>query len=532
MTRICEWNKSIALIAVKPRKAFLRSAFLRSAFLLCSIIAASAFFVIFSKTAAAQDAASNPPERAVNFSYQPGKGVSLREAHDLWSVGFSLETRLDIPFEAGRKAAGRIRGEPYDRRFRPFTNACLFHCIYELELEADLDEFRSNERHPTRLFVLTLQRSINYLHFENLYPLLPTFYFGFGYTLEINPYRRGDFTASAQLEYDLLSRNNGFDEGRFVNTLGLRWRNISLLPVAVPGTASVDVAAGRIGFPGVGLAGARSVKHVFEDNLHDFGNWKDSAIVGQIEPFAQVENKWLKGFGFIAGAWFCYPQRKLSHDLTSACDQLAAFDHGPGGRQLLFFTDEIGRGLAYYLTPGLGWRVGPYELRVSGGFQRFANQKTLTGRTLANNFLIAHELFLWSPKGFFTGSAEEAGSVVLGMHFERTDLDCNSGGGRSGSAGGTCGVDPIQTFGSPPVVFGASKGFNRNTILLREWDLWYFITTRMSVGVSFLWYRATNMPLAAQYNLGVRNRASIIANADQGKGGEWLDINLAWRWRF
>jgi hypothetical protein len=506
-------------MSVKPRKAVVPGNLLTF-----SLIAASVFLIISTKTAAAQDAP------AVKPSYQPGKGIVLRQTDDLWSVGFSLETRLDLPFEAGRKAGGRITGEPYDRRFRPFVNLCVFHCIYELELEADVDEFRSEERHPSRLFVLTLQRSVSYLHFENLYPLLPTFYFGFGYTLEINPYRRGDFTASAQLEYDLLSRNNGFDEGRYVNAVGGRWRNISLAPLAAPGTASVDVAAGRIGLPGVGVAGARSVRHFFEDNLHEFGDWKDSAVVGQIKLFDQLDNKWLKGFGLSAGAWFCYPQRRLSHDLTSACDALATFDHGPGGRQLLFFTDDIGRGMAYYITPGLGWRVGPYELRASGGFQRFANQKSITGRTVANNFLIAHELFLWSPKGFFTGSAEKAGSLLFGMHFERTDLDCNSGGGRSVSSGGTCGVNPIQTL--PPFNVAASKGFNRNAILLREWDFWYFITTRMSVGVSFLWYRATNLPLAAQYNLGVRNRASVIADPNQGKGGEWLDVNLAWRWRF
>ena len=30
-------------------------------------------------------------------------------------------------------------------------------------------------------------------------------------------------------------------------------------------------------------------------------------------------------------------------------------------------------------------------------------------------------------------------------------------------------------------------------ILLREWDMWYFIAPRMSVGVNMLWYDASNL---------------------------------------
>jgi hypothetical protein len=496
-----------------------------------SCIIAISVYVATSSRALADDGITTE-RKAFEVVYQPGNGVRLKGPDDFWSVRFSLETRLDIPFEAGRKLAGRITGEPFDRRIRPFLNACIFHCLFEQELEADVDEFRTDERHPARLFVMTLQRSVSYLHFDNFHFLLPAFYFGIGYTLEINPYRRGDFTASAQLEYDLLSRNNGFDEGRYVNAFGLRWRDIPLQSVGVPGTASLDVARGRVGIAGVGIAGSRDIRDIFEDNLDDLNNWDDTSVVGQIRPFERLENKWLKGFGFSMGAWFCETERHLAHRMPAPCERLTAFDHGPGGRQELFSSIKVGRGLAYFLTPGASWRIGPYELRASGGFQRFGeNNDSATGLTRGRNFLIGNELFLWSPKGFLTGSADEAGSLLFGMHFERTDLDCNVGGGRNfGGAG--CGVPLTQSFGSPPVTVAGAAGFNRNTILLREWDLWYFITTRMSVGVSWLWYRATNLPLAAQFNLGLKSKSSLLANPNQGKGGDWLDVNLAWRWRF
>jgi hypothetical protein len=38
--------------------------------------------------------------------------------------------------------------------------------------------------------------------------------------------------------------------------------------------------------------------------------------------------------------------------------------------------------------------------------------------------------------------------------------------------------------------------------------------------------------LAAQYNLGIRSKSKILNNPDNGKGGDWLDINLNWRYVF
>jgi len=32
--------------------------------------------------------------------------------------------------------------------------------------------------------------------------------------------------------------------------------------------------------------------------------------------------------------------------------------------------------------------------------------------------------------------------------------------------------------------------------------------------------------------LGLKSKSSLLANPNQGKGGDWLDVNLAWRWRF
>jgi hypothetical protein len=459
------------------------------------------------------------PSELLTFKYAPGEGLLVRGPKEYWSIRLSLETRLDIPFQAGKESAGRIdNGEPFDRRTRPFVNICVVDCFYELEWEFDVNEnrFVDSSRSTKRLFSLTFQRSMNYFHLEKISPLLPTFYGGFGYTFEINPYRRGDFTSSAQLEYDLLSRNNGFDEGRFVNAVGVSWPYIPLQILGIPGKAKFNFASGRIGIGGIVLAGSDKDRAVgnLEGELRQFNIFNDYALLGQIEPFSQIKNKWIQGFGFSVGAWFC--RIRLDPKVEEACNSLRILDHANSGRQVLFGTSRPNPGLAYFITPGVQWEIGPYRLRAIGGFQRYSRGDVdrfflRPFSTRGNNFLIANELFLWSPNGWFSGSAAIPGSILFGTHFERTDVDCNVGGK-------TLGLGPSGCTGA---------GFNRNTILLREWDLWYFIMERMSVAVSFLWYDATNLSRATRRNLDLDLR-SVFSSP----GGNWLDVNLAWRWRF
>jgi len=72
---------------------------------------------------------------------------------------------------------------------------------------------------------------------------------------------------------------------------------------------------------------------------------------------------------------------------------------------------------------------------------------------------------------------------------------------------------------------------------LREWDLWYFIAPRMSVGTNILWYSATNLGNGvgqAGYNLGLCDKVNggNTTNCRPGKGGDWVDVMLNWRYTF
>ena len=126
------------------------------------------------------------------------------------------------------------------------------------------------------------------------------------------------------------------------------------------------------------------------------------------------------------------------------------------------------------------------------------------GKKRGKDWLIGHDLFLWSPKGFLTGSANTPGSIFVGTHFERTDVV------------------------ALPEMSGAVNGgqFHRGTYIIREWDLWYFVAPRMSIGGSVLWYDASNLTTTVQKNLGTNK------NGRAGGGGSWFDGNLNWRYQF
>jgi hypothetical protein len=118
--------------------------------------------------------------------------------------------------------------------------------------------------------------------------------------------------------------------------------------------------------------------------------------------------------------------------------------------------------------------------------------------------LIGHDIYLWSPKGFLTGSSSQAGSILFGTHFERTDA--------------ACGIPGCASDGT----------FSRTRIILREWDLWYFLANRMSVGGALLWYDASNLPVIAQKNLGITS----VPGGIPGKGGKWIDYSITFRYQF
>jgi hypothetical protein len=433
-----------------------------------------------------------------SFSYRPGNGLNVEAADKSWSFRSSLESHFRMNLLSGKDSIGRTNGEIEGRRFRPSFFYCLNNCLWELEAALDLDGFGGgNGKNATGDdFGSQLQRAALHFHAENLNPFMPTVTIGMDISgASTSTVRQGSGAVGSQAEYDLHTANNGNNTGRAGNGIVFNWDDRSLSGIGVPGRIS------RFQLSMANIAEG-------DDGLSSFTDRKDFNVFLGIDPFSQLKSTWLRGLHFEGAAWFCNVDDRAAEN---GCSRYRIRDNSRAGRQTLFDTgaNSIGEGLHTALTPGFGWQIGPYRLRAMGHFQRSEDGAGAIGRTTtpgkkrANSWLIGHDLFLWSPKGFLTGSANTAGSVLLGTHFERVNMSCDG-----------C-----------PANINAGQ-FHRNHVILREWDLWYFIAPRMSIGASWLWYDAKNLTTAVQENLDVRS------NGVAGRGGEWWDMFLNWRYTF
>jgi len=452
-----------------------------------------------------------------SFSYRPGNGLNIEAADKAWGLRFTAETHFRYNFESGRDQQGRSQGELMGRRFRPGVLYCLNNCLWEIEGTLDLDGWGTgNAKNATNTEGGSiLQRAAVVFHAENLNPWLPFVQFGMevqnahGGSLA----RQGSGSVGAQAEYDLATRNDGFNTGRAGSGIVFNWDDRSLSSIGIPG---------RIGRFQLGMSAIAEG----DDGLQSFTDRKDFNAYLSVQPMSQVKNKWISGLTFEYGSWFCNVDARTNSNTTNGCNRYRVQDHGDGGRQTLFDSgaNSIGDGLHISHGPGIVWNVGPYTLRGMGNFQRSEDRGGTRGRKKANSFLIGHDLFLWSPKGFLTGSATTTGSILVGTHFERVDMSVGCGG----STGITCSGGHLAQF-------------HRNRILLREWDLWYFIAPRMSIGGGVLWYDASNLRNGANqaaHNLNVC-KGSVAGpgavngtNCRSGIGGDWLDVMLNWRYTF
>jgi hypothetical protein len=442
-----------------------------------------------------------------SFSYRPGNGVDITAADKSWGIRFSMEAHLRTIFESGQDAVGRTNGEVMLRRWRPSIFYCIDNCLYEIEMSWDMDGFGTgNAKNSTNSGGSSiLQRGVVHFHLENLNPFLPTVDIGGDISTSISLSRQGSSAVGTQMDYDLLTRNFGPNTGRAGWGYVFNWDDRSLSGIGIPG---------RIGRYQFAVASINEG----DDNLSSFTDRKDFNTYISVFPFSELKNKWLQGLMFEFGAWFCNIDQRQTVD--NGCARLQIRDNGDAARQVLFDTgaNSIGKGLTTLLVPGITWEIGPYRLRAMGSFMQAADGNfspgpvaALQGKKRGHDFMIGHDLFLWSPKGFLTGSANTPGSILVGTHFERTDVSCDV----PRCQGNLAATNPVN-----------GGQFHRGTYIIREWDLWYFIAPRMSIGGSLLWYDASNLTTTVQRNLGVRHNGRV------GGGGQWTDGNLNWRYQF
>src|SRR5207247_4029837 len=168
-----------------------------------------------------------------NFSYRPGSGMLIEAADKAWSFRASLEAHFRLLFESGLSESGRETGGVMGRRFRTEFYYCVNDCLYEIAARLDLDGFGTgNGKNSTNTATSSiLQRAQLSINLGKLNPWLPRLYTGMDGEEGISSYRQGSSSVGSQLEYERLSRNNGFNTGRWGNGFGLDWYDVDLFGI-------------------------------------------------------------------------------------------------------------------------------------------------------------------------------------------------------------------------------------------------------------------------------------------------------------
>jgi hypothetical protein len=230
-------------------------------------------------------------------------------------------------------------------------------------------------------------------------------------------------------------------------------------------------------------------------------------------PFANTKSKWIQGmeigFGYQA-------QSQNRPENGDANQEIRVRNAERRGRFDLFrpdsdFDQNFGSGWSWVAIPGFKWTIGPYMFRAVWVKTQFEGRQDGIGGIEGRGWTVDNQIFLWSPKGFLTGSQTTPHSIMFSAGFERGDMTCGQG----------CDASP-----------GAGE-FHSNTVLNREVALWWWIRPSLGLGTWAHWWTSSNTPVNTQVASGCRDN---ITEATAGKGAgrkcDFYSVNTGLRFRW
>ena len=409
------------------------------------------------------------------FTYRTGF-LGITAADKSWQISFSHEFHAHMYNHIdGNDSDGFTTGDIFLRRNRPFIYYCWDDCLYELGFGIDLDDGDITSSQTSRFM----------FNFDKINPYFPT--------LEISDkgnqqpsYVQRSSSSSARLELtrDMLS-DSAYDTLSHA-AIGLGWPDLAVGSGDIMLWTEYRVGAG------------------FNQNNNSDTDRKQFQLKVGARPFSKIKNKWIQRLKFGVG-WLAWSM----DDRSSGSRRLALRTDDRIGRIRTMDANNIGGGRHDTLQPGLEWGVGPYLFRAESAYSRYKNDGPAFGGDKVKGFVwsLQNELFLWSPKGFLTGSSRTPNSLLVGWSFARADMECGSGNDCT------------------PGASTSSKGH----LTKRELDLWYFLRPGLSVGAWWNWWDTPNMPTTLQRDVGC---VSSRGNERVGKSCDWHSVNLGLRANF
>ena len=423
------------------------------------------------------------------FEYRPGRGMTITAADKSWAFNLSSQFHLRMYNHLdGNDSDGATTGKLFGRRMTLFPTFCWANCFYQLDLHIDMDQNN---------IPFELQRAQINFDFSQWNPYLPVLTMG----LDAAAKKGHAVSSSSSARWERNPLNDGDSDSQTGSHqgIGLVWDGV---PV---GVSTLDFEAHLV-------TGRLTAGDSATTNSDKMG------FIGYLggRPFARIKNKWLNGL-----------ELRFEAQLEPVDDRagVAALTGDAGSttyRRLRLQTDErlgrftlidtgnntIGDGLHAFLQPALLYRVGPYAFNAVLPISRWEGNNDAFAGVHADGFVLANELYLWSPKGVFTGSATTPGAVLFGFAFSRYNMDCGSGADCAPGAG----------------------SFSRIRLLQRELNLWYTVRAGLRVGVQWNWWDSSNTPLSVQRATGCKS--SRAAATDVGTSCDWHSLNatVAFNW--
>lgn len=390
------------------------------------------------------------------FTYRPGAGLNIEAADGSW--GFRTRIRwhyrlLGYPGPGSIAKKGFSQFDLALRRIYPYMTFYWDKRFYEVDFQMNLAPDRS----------ITMQKAEFHVHGDNLSPYLPEF--------TVGPRVSGFFnrqdtnwssSTSGMFERTMFQDGAGIGAGSQNNAMALDWHNVPMGPGRIRLLEAI--------ISNQGLRGEQDQTRPNSD--------KRSAHLGLwVEPFNKIKNKWIKGIDFSFGA-----QLENMHPKEDNRDNFRVRTSERQRLRLIEVANNMS-GFRWYLTPGFGWKIGPYYLRVAAGWNKGHVDSPQGGKqgplVEGRMFRIGHELFVWSPKGFLTGSPNTAGSVQVFTSFERDDYTADGLTNRNG----------LRACSSTVVNGNCHGAFAwQNNV-----GMWYFIRPGLSVGAQYAFYHVNKI---------------------------------------
>ena len=217
-------------------------------------------------------------------------------------------------------------------------------------------------------------------------------------------------------------------------------------------------------------------------------------------PFSKMkEAKWIRGLEFGLG----YQANSIDSFVSRG---VSVSGHEERGGQDFFEVDGVGGGWSSIWIPGMRWRIGPYMIRGNWHKTQFEGRNDGFRGVQGTGWNVSNQIFLWSPKGFLTGSPSTPGSILLGFDFERADVEC-----------GVIGCNALDDVGT----------HKRQTILNREMALWYWIRPSLRVGTWAHFWQTSNTPANVQVATGCKGSFDAArAGKSTSRKCDWWTWNM------